>query len=631
MLFLCLFQNKLFSQTKDTALLPEVDITAFKSIQSKVGKRTHLFDSAALTNFAHQHLGDLLSSNTGIFVKQYGPGALNTTSIRGGNAAQTAILWNGINLQNSMLGQTDLSLIPVMMFNSAEIEYGGGSSVWGSGAIGGAVHLNNTLRFNKGLQTDLRLQGSGIGNQSLGSNICYSNQKMALSLKAFGLNAANQFAYIHPLSGNKHIQQQANFYQYSIMPEIKYLIHPKHSINAAAWINKGKRHFPPLFNKQHNNIFQSDESNRILIQWQYFHKKFQSNFKSAYIQEQLLYSDSVAKIKSISNMQSILAEQENHLQWLGNQQLSAGLHFSYNGAKSNNYQNSRSISRTALYLANTGRYFNDRFTMNTSIRWEHTNLSVNPFTYHIALSYIPLKGLELKLNGGKVYRLPTLNDLYWYPGGNVNLKPEQGYTADGSVDYTIKSGAYHVYLTGAAFNRQIQNWILWLPGTNGNPTPMNVQEVWSRGTETSVKIVHRGKYITSSLSFQSSYILSTVGKNNLENHNTQNKQLIYTPRYTYNSIAGIAYKNLSMQVYHNYVGYRFTSSDNSTWLDPYQVMSFRLQYAYRLNNTSLQTFVNIHNLSNVNYSIMQNRPMPLRYAELGLQIQFIKNTKTTQP
>ncbi len=65
----------------------------------------------------------------------------------------TAILWNGFNIQNAMLGQTDLSLLPAVFFDEVEIEYGGSSAVWGSGAVAGSIHLNNRAGFGRGLKT----------------------------------------------------------------------------------------------------------------------------------------------------------------------------------------------------------------------------------------------------------------------------------------------------------------------------------------------------------------------------------------------------------------------------------------------------------------------------------------------
>ena len=56
------------------------------------------------------------------------------------------------------------------------------------------------------------------------------------------------------------------------------------------------------------------------------------------------------------------------------------------------------------------------------------------------IPFIPSAGAEynisgryptaIKINAARNYHKPTLNELYWIPGGNPGLKPEDGLTAD---------------------------------------------------------------------------------------------------------------------------------------------------------------------------------------------------------
>ncbi|MDP1803305.1 MAG: Plug domain-containing protein, partial [Bacteroidota bacterium] len=119
------------SLAQDTVSLQSVEVIEKKIQLSQIGKKTEQIDSTIKEQFKLNSIADLLSLNTPVFIKNYGPGALATTAFRGGNAAQTAILWNGFNLQNAMLGQSDLSLMPSFLFENIDVEYGGSSSLWG--------------------------------------------------------------------------------------------------------------------------------------------------------------------------------------------------------------------------------------------------------------------------------------------------------------------------------------------------------------------------------------------------------------------------------------------------------------------------------------------------------------------
>jgi iron complex outermembrane receptor protein len=146
LLFVCfqLTQN-LQSQNRDTTIhkLPEVDIIHTKQLQLGNSKKIISIDSLTLARYNTSSLADLLSSQSTLHIKSYGNANIATTSMRGGNANHTALLWNGLNIQNAMLGQTDLSIIPTLFFDNVSLEYGGGSAMWGSGAIGGSIHLQN--------------------------------------------------------------------------------------------------------------------------------------------------------------------------------------------------------------------------------------------------------------------------------------------------------------------------------------------------------------------------------------------------------------------------------------------------------------------------------------------------------
>jgi len=125
-------------------------------------------------------------------------------------------------------------------------------------------------------------------------------------------------------------------------------------------------------------------------------------------------------------------------------------------------------------------------------------------------------------------------------------------------------------------------------------------------------------------------VLSTHQKVNNENDNSLNQQLIYTPRYSGNGTLQVFYKNkFSYSINQTYTGYRFTSNDNSSWLNPYYLLNMRLTYTHHFKNLSIETFGAINNILNQNYQIVAMRPMMRRNFEIGLSLLFNK-PKTNQ-
>ncbi len=85
---------------------------------------------------------DLLSRVPGTTLRQLGSlGHLSTISIRGSSAEQVTVLLDGARLNTGGVGSVDLSSIPVASIERIEIIRGGGTTLFGSDAVGGVVNI----------------------------------------------------------------------------------------------------------------------------------------------------------------------------------------------------------------------------------------------------------------------------------------------------------------------------------------------------------------------------------------------------------------------------------------------------------------------------------------------------------
>ena len=88
------------------------------------------------------------------------------------------------------------------------------------------------------------------------------------------------------------------------------------------------------------------------------------------------------------------------------------------------------------------------------------------------------------------YRYPTLNDWYFRPGGNPDLKPERGFGYDAGYSFSLTFFGDRVSLSGEGFwfDSYIDDWILWLPAGSAKNfyTPLNLKKVHAYGVEQSL-------------------------------------------------------------------------------------------------------------------------------------------------
>ena len=104
-----------------------------------------LSDSVIVKNI--ESFTSLLRFNSPLYLREYGAGGTSSASFRGTSASNTAVIWNGININSINNGQTGFNSLTVSLFDAIAIRSGGGSLEYGSGAVGGTIHLNDYLRF----------------------------------------------------------------------------------------------------------------------------------------------------------------------------------------------------------------------------------------------------------------------------------------------------------------------------------------------------------------------------------------------------------------------------------------------------------------------------------------------------
>ncbi|MFT4787196.1 MAG: vitamin B12 transporter, partial [Cellvibrionaceae bacterium] len=105
-------------------------------------------------------LNDLLAEVPSIYFKSYGNQQLSTIAFRGTSASHTNVLWHGIPINPPTLGQMDFATWPAWLMESLTAVPGGSGALFGSGAIGGSILIDeSTDSFNNELSIKLA-QGS---------------------------------------------------------------------------------------------------------------------------------------------------------------------------------------------------------------------------------------------------------------------------------------------------------------------------------------------------------------------------------------------------------------------------------------------------------------------------------------
>ena len=639
----------------DTIMLENIEISA-SYINSKVQQKTmeRKIDAMIVKSLKTISLSQLLIQHSPVFIKSSGPGSTASASFRGTTASHTLVLWNGFQLNSPALGEVDFSMIPVFFTDEVSLQWGSKTSA-NSGGLGGVVNIANSQKFNEGLILDLR-QTYGMFN-TWGSYITvgYSVNYFIVRVKAYRNSSDNDFTYINiaTIPHQEMKQKNADFVDYGFMPEMQ--VRFKNSLlTFVSWNQFSHRNYPQIMPNVFNNTkeYSDNDFSRNFLSYKYYWNTGRVEMKTAYFYEVQTYflesytsnGNPVTQNNSLnkSNVfrQIIDLQQDLYKSW----KLYAKIQWDNEKVTSSNYdpmpelvegrlvesvvstgsttgRKNRNI--LSFYAAVDGKIYKDldlRMTLRNDIV---DDKSVGFFPTATLTYRTPfVKGLSFNAGYSHNYRNPTLNDLYWNPGGNENLKGENGKTVDFDINYLYENLNFNLDLRTGFYYSKVKDWIQWVPTTYRYWMPKNVSEVMARGAEFHLKANYRYALWNFTLSGNYVYSHTTDESEYAQQYDSDGKQLIYIPKHHANAFAEARWKTWNLNYTFEFTGKRTTSMNDDDFFAydlPYYTLH-HLSLGKQLNKFRLEFRIN--NLLNTDYQTVLWRAMPGRSYEVYLEFKL---------
>ena len=586
----------------DSVLLEEIELFESKELKHSIGIRYEIFNKNLNTFSYSNSFDEILEKNTTIYVKSYG--ALNTPSFRGTSASHTLVSWNGIPINSTASGLTDLRLLPSNGFNNLGISYGGNSTIFGSGSIGGTIHLNNIPIFTKSNNSNFTIEKGSFGLNTNSFSTQKSNNNYYYYLNYSSLKDSNNFEYVF---NNQNIE---NIHSYSegesLISNISFLLSKNSIIQFNLWKTNLFREVPGNMTVPNSTAEQTDKSERYLFTLLNYYKDFKIKVNHALLFDNLYYDDTPKQINSF--YEGITNISEINLDYNYNKLFtSLNLSSLNNNLKNSSYENLEQTDLTNSIYSSIS-YQTNNLKNEFSLRKE-SNRSINhPFIPSYSCE-LKLKNYKLRGRINKNFRSPTFNDRFWISSGsigNMNLLPESGVNKEIGIDFT--SNIINCNLT--YFNLNVDNWILWNQQENGVWMPENIRKVNSKGLESKINFNINIDSLEIKNEFNYQYNLSTniLGIDNLDA--SVGKQLIYTPRNKANLNSRFSFNNYNLVFNQSFVGKVYTSSDNLNFLKSHYTVTLTLIRNFHILNSEL--VFTIKNLFNQDYQTYLNYPQPGR-------------------
>jgi iron complex outermembrane receptor protein len=588
-----------------------------------------------INNFQHTSLQQLLEMHTNVFVKNYGISTLSTISIRGSSAAQTQVNWHGVNINHATTGLTDFSTLAVSLFDHIDIQY---SSSFKNSSLSGSVNLDDSKpMFRRLFKTKFALGYESLQNLSALASVLYSDQVVYNKTKITVNNAQNLYSFYNDDKEEMQSTTHAKSKQIGVMNDFAVNIRSKHILSVYSWLQHTQREIPATTFEQFSAKEETISSFKNIIEFQPKGTDYFSTSSSlATLLDFYKYKDSTIRIQSNANTLTLPYSQTVNFKFNRNNYL----YFKLMGRSSFLLNQSNADLHTiGFHSYFTRENILQRIAVKLFIQKEFSNVFSLPFVYSISTKVKIKYGIEGYANFSTNYRMPTLNELYYNPGGNIDLKPETSNNIESGFHITKQYHQHALFVSSAFYKRIVDQWIVWYG--NAILTPHNIQQVESKGLEVNLNydvilkkyqkpvggfdILIASRY-PAFTKFKSSilyaYTLSTTKQSAISNDYSIGKQIPYVPRYQFKMSMGFERKNLEIYFVQTYTGYRFVTTDESQYLKPYAISTIWGSYHYRYQALKGAIHIRFNNILNTTYQSVVGRVMPGRNGSISFTFEI---------
>ena len=651
---------------KGVVAIREVPVWGQRPMKS-IGVQETKFDSVVLKENIALSIADVLTFNSSIFVKQYGRATLSTVSFRGTGPSHTQVTWNGMRINNPMLGMTDFSMIPSYFIDDASLLHGTSSVNEAGGGLGGLVKLSTAPAAADGFGLQY-IQGIGMYRTfDKFLRLTWGDERWQVSTRAVYQSSANDYKYrnrdkkeniydedmniigsYYPVERNK----SGAFDDVHVLQEVYYNTGRGDRFGLNAWYINSNRELPLLTTDYADDMQvenrQREHTLRSVLSWDHYRNDWKIAAKAGYIHTWMAYDYRrdpgngvmTSMTRSRSNVDTFYGQAEGEYsvgdKWLFTANVSLHQHFVKSTDKN-------------IILQEGGKgivgYDKGRIELDGSVsaKWrptERLGLSavLREQMYGTKWATIPAffadyllskRGhVVAKASVSRNYRFPTLNDLYFLPGGNPGLKNESGFQYEAGLSFAVgKEETYTLSGSASWYDQHIDDWILWLPTAKGFFSPVNIKKVHAYGVEAQADLaVALAKELKLGLNGTFSWSPSiNEGEPMSPADQSVGKQLPYEPEYSATVTGRLTYRSWGLLYQFCYYSERYTMSSNDITLTgsltPYLMNNLSLEkgFAFRWADLSLKGTIN--NLFNEEYLSVLSRPMPRMNVEFFIGIK----------
>lgn len=608
-----------------------------------------------LHKLASHNVADALRYFSGIQIKDYGGvGGLKTVNIRSMGTNHVGVFYDGVELGNAQNGTVDLGRFSLDNMESVTLYNGQKSAVlqpakdFGSS---GSIYLRSrTPRFEQGqtyrVKATVKTGSFGLANPALLWEQRIS-ERVSSSLSAEYLHASGRYKFTYRMQegyDTTAVRRNGDINALRIEGGLFGRIEQGYW-RAKAYFYNSERGYPGAVVRNKfshedrqwdSNFFTQASFKKDLAPWY----SILANAKYAY--DFLHYLADPKKDEAMMYTDNRYYQQEVYVSaanrftifpwWEAS--LSVDGQFNHLDADLRDFAFPR---RTSLLAAAATALKFDRFEMQASLlgtlvhdRTKGDRMEdKRKLTPAIFLAWRPFAraGINIRAFYKRIFRMPTLNDLYYTFVGNARLEPE--FTSQYNVGATFarkfgKGPLASIELQADAYYNQVDNKIVATPTSNFfRWTMVNLGNVEIRGVDAAIQTGwNLGRGVTAAARIN--YTFQKAQDFTDPESEFYGGQIPYIPWHSGSAVVNAAWRGWEVNYSFIYTGERYSSQANIpyNYQLPWYTSDLAIAKEWKLKAGAFKTTVEVNNILDQQYEVVVCYPMPGINVKLIAQYTF---------
>ncbi|MFQ6604998.1 MAG: hypothetical protein ACE5D8_05515 [Fidelibacterota bacterium] len=576
--YILLPAKRYFSVTLPAHPIPLAGVEAEAKYEQEMQSSDYVAVLNPLTRSFSQR--QIFATLPGVSIRTYGgPGSMALMSIDGGVAPHTKVRFNGLDMNSAQTGITDLSQFPVTFFRSVHLNPDG----FRDGTVSIYVWDKNTIQ----------LTGGSYGRRTFSLTHSLPFRHLIFRLGIHHTGDSGDF----PVRWRDHSQTRTNndFTQSALMSQMDFFLSRQWNSRLFYFRSLQQRGNPgqvwsPSDARRSDAVtlasfslvrFLPSVTNKTILSW----KASSDHYTDpAYA----LVADHRLETFTITGKRLSSARPR----WETETRVDVVLDKLQSTGAGNRTVKSGTLEQRATYLGTSP------VRLESVLRIEYSDFLPTTTALRLRLTQPLTDRTATGIHLSRSTRNPSLNELFWTPGGNPDLEPETLYKALAFFD--IKYGPNQQFRGEIYFKRSV-NLIQWTPVTTFW-TPINIRRTERLGI--------KGRYTWQYNDMTGTLVASFNRSRNLSGSDEQGKRLLYAPAFILHHSLTWHVARLNIQWKTDYRSRMISRYDwpHDIWINPMTIHSLIMETGALPWSEAWRLSLRINNVMNQSYEYSKGYP-----------------------